>query len=126
MYEIKQLKNSDIYTILPLYEKLARSTMGATNAFSSTNMFIIEVGVPGSLILGLFRESDVVGIILGRPNTEIEFDFTIMYVETNSRIKVKDFLVEAEALILSYGFTRWTAKAVTKEGSKMLDKYIRG
>jgi len=123
MIKIKIIDDKDYNRLLELYQDYQEVLPTKHSNFVSARLLNKELLQSNSIALGLYKEDNLVGFILGEGSNKVVVNFSSMYVDTKHRYYVKKFLQETERYIKSLGYSGWIANSVTKQSGKMFNSY---
>jgi len=119
MYNIKIIKNNVSEELLAIYNELPYNLLSYE---ASKHNLETELNVLSRLVFGLYRGNELVGFVSGYDKGKVWFAEHI-YVQPKYRYKVKSLVDFIEDYLSIHGYLGWEAKAVTKLGKNMLEKF---
>jgi len=119
---IKQIEDIEYIKLLEFYVLYQNELPTRYSTFISSKLLNEELMKPNSLALGLYKNKNLVGFILGYGEHEL-FNFNSMYVDKKYRYYVKQFLNDTEKYIKTLGYKGWLALSVTEQSNKMFLHY---
>ncbi len=122
MINIKIIDDSDYNELLELYQKYQKVLPTRYGRFIASKLLNEELIKTNSIALGLYKNKDLVGYILGYGESEV-FILNSMYVKKQYRFYVKKFLDFMEDSLKSKEYIGWKATAITKEANSSLRTY---
>ena len=123
MYEIKTITDEDIYTLFELHYKLQQLLPIKYNRLVSAMVLMSELKKSTHLIVGLYKTETLVGFINGWEDTEEVFYLANVYVQEDSRFKVKELMQYAEDAVITRGYKQWKATSILEQGMRALEKF---
>lgn len=123
MIKIEQIDDIDLGNLIDLYHVYNQRLVTKHNMYHSTKILVDKLATPHALALGLYRDSKLVGFIIGHGISGSVFYFTDMYIMPKYRYYTKDMLIDTETFIKRLGYTSWVSESSTKEGMRMFEHY---
>lgn len=123
MYNIKPIEDKDFYKLLELNYKLQQLLPYKHSISASAVLLCKDIGIADKLVIGLYKDDELVGFINGVKETDEIFYFSNIYVEPQHRYGVKKLMEYAEKAVIELGYKFWKSDGNTIEGSKALYKF---
>jgi len=123
MYKIKTIEDKDFYKLLELHYCLQQELPTKHNKSISAIILCQELCVDNKMVVGLYKDEELVGFISGYEETKEVFYMANFFVEKRYRFKTKSLMDYVENKTKKLGYKAWKCDSITKKGKNILTKY---
>jgi len=118
---IKSIEDTDILDLMELHYRFHQCLATKLNRQNSVRDLMSELDKEDVRVLGLFKDTKLVGFTLGYKYAGELFYFSKMYIEPKYRLYMKDLWLKAEDDIRDK-YTGWISHSSTPKGINMHSK----
>ena len=122
-FSLYYIKEEDLDKLIDLYKKMHENINYGLLPAQIEKECLQFISKVGSIVLGLYKENELVGFFIGHPLDSEVFFWSSLYIEPKYRFKAKDLIDTGIDIIRQAGFKKWRAESATKEGQNIISRY---